>query len=189
MFKCDLCTFSNIIDVTNENENDEKPIRHHIYKEHLSNRRLRRTSSSQDQMEDGCEQLDDDVVIRSLLDQLVDQIDGSTSSSSFGQFMFRCNQCTTNSMFELKSDLIKHVGEQHAESLTRLKCVYCSKLFETGSVGEYLAHLKTNHKQFIINDLLLNKRKTFGQAKLEPIIDWSRYFDSNSSNVRHETIM
>lgn len=154
-------------------------MRYHIFKDHLTNR--------------SCEgsQVDDCVIIRNILDRLLDQIDEensgrispdsiSKSGTTFNSYLFRCNQCPTMVSFERKSELSKHVRDVHPDSLTRLKCVYCSKLFETRSIVDYLAHLKTNHKQFIINDLLLNK-KTFSQAKFDHNIDWSEYFDLHAA--------
>lgn len=155
-------------------------MRYHIFKEHL----VEKEQLTGDE--------NDETVVRSVIEQMLDRVDGQPPKAmvTFDQYLFRCNQCTSGAAatFKCKSQLNKHVQCAHAESLSRLKCVYCSKLFEMKSIGDYLAHLKTNHKQFIINDLLLNKR-SFSQTKFDPCIDWSEYFASDliDEHARTET--
>lgn len=183
-------------------DDDEKPMRYHIFKDHLTTKPDTTTTITTAAAED--DERNDSVIVRHVLDRLLDKLDdqcGMASNESeksnkttFDQYLFRCNQCgpttTSGRTFACKSELSKHVRDEHAESVTRLKCVYCSELFETRLVADYLAHLKTNHKQFIINDLLLNKRgnKTFAHSQLDPSIDWSEYFASHDNSNRKSLV-
>lgn len=183
LLKCDLCTYSNITDVNSRD--DDKPMRYHIFKEHLS-------SKVPSREEDNFEDEYTTAVIHGLLNDIIHHIECGMTRNTFtvaasnkliltDYYFFRCNQCPGVVTFERKAQLNKHMKIAHAECLNRLKCVYCSKLFEIKSIGDYLNHLKANHKQFIINDLLLNK-KSFNRIIFDNSIDWSQYFESETVN-------
>lgn len=146
---------------------DDKPIRYHIFKEHLVGKECKENEVDSD-------------VIKSIVNDLLDCVENENKSKRYpttlSRYLFRCNQCPSGTTtFDCKNELNKHVKAAHLDCVNRLKCVYCLKSFETKSIGDYLTHLKNNHKQFIINDLLLNK-KSFSQAKFDHYIDWSEYF-------------
>lgn len=191
LYKCDLCTYSNIIDL---NSNDDKSIKYHIFNEHLC-------LNDEEEQPKSCSDGSDEEIVKQALDRILDQIESSSvvvyddptpnrqplpQTTTLSRYTFKCNQCKESDEAKFvksstKAQLTRHILTHHSDSINKLKCFYCSKLFDVKSISDYLSHLKMNHKQFIINDLLINK-KSFNEAKFDQRIDWLEYFEESPND-------
>jgi hypothetical protein len=189
MYKCDLCNFICINEMHEEKHSQINKIKQHILSNHVelvdlasSKPAIRSFSDRLDSLREANADTSLGSIVNNLmsflLDKIEEQIDEeereensaakshltSTSllqSSCQLYYSFKCYLCSNK--FTSKYDLNQHLSEQHLTHLDSFKCLFCSCIFNLKLMNEFLTHLKTEHRNAILDTLLIYPIKT-GQS-------------------------
>ena len=177
--KCDLCSHIILLE-ENGKENDSinlSSLKSHIINVHLIN---------PDNIERDENEIDE-IVIKNLLDSLVNKIEEELEncSSTLSNLKYKCTICQstpTCSIFSKKFELLKHIFESHAESLNLVDCMYCFEKFSLKNMNEFFSHLRNCHADSCLR--LVNQHNC--EHKINENFDkynWQEYFSSRSTDA------